>query len=266
MIKKLVLSILALLLVVNTASAAVYYLNGTVIGSDSGSGISGVAVTQNVTNSTTTDATGFFSLPNVNNGAQTLTFKANGYTAIANTTVIAGANNYSNQTMTIITPTITVTDSGVTRTEATIAGTITATDGVNNNYVGTRVRYSKDSGLTTNVWTTAWSNTTTSPSFTLSNLDLGVKWYYSIDTYNRANEAYTASATGDFTTLKGIYDETQDASNYAPGVVQQAQNQGALISASIVEAQNQAAQNERNRNIVIFILVIGGIYYLFLRK
>lgn len=257
--------VITVALFIQSASAAVYYLNGTVNASDTTLGLSGVTVTGNTTNTTTTNANGFWSLANNNNGTVSLTFKANGYTTKSNNTLINAASNFSNQTLTIITPTLTVAESSVTRNAATLTATITATDTVNNNYVGTRVRYSKDSGLA-NSFTTSWTNTSATPAFTLSNLDLGVKWYYSVDTYNSANGSYTASSTGDFTTLKGAYDETRDLSNVPLDVQIAQQNQAGLVGASILNPQTPEEENTRNRNIIVFILVVGLVYVLFFTK
>lgn len=226
------LAVLLITVVPAYAAAPPYFLNGTVNRSDTMTGLNAVTVTLNGTNSTTTDATGAFSL-DAQNGTYSvvITVPNDGYEA---TTALTGVMNAASNTtlkrnLTLVTPVISgVTESSVGRVGATLSWT------TNINTIGNRVVYTRDSALTNNLWTADWSNSTTSPSFVLSGLDIFTKYYYQMQSYNTNNGSYSDTEDGDFTTLAGNPDEEpesyelvsipQSGQQYTPSIVTQAQN------------------------------------------
>ncbi len=217
---KYVSNILLLLIAVALISANVsahaydglYNVTGFVLRGDTNARMSGIVITNssNTTQTITTNASGGYILNVTGNpDAHTLGVAATaGY--IKNTSVTYTANNADNVgnvnvTMILVTPSISgVTESTPTLTGDTISWTVTATDSLNNNYVGSRILYSEDSTLASNYFYSGWSNETTTPSLSLSNLKVYTKYYYQVETYNHLNNAYSATTTGDFTTKSGV--------------------------------------------------------------
>ncbi len=196
-----------------------YNVTGFVLRGDTNARMSGIVITNasNTTQTVTTNASGGYILNVTSNAvAQTLGVAATaGY--IKNTSVTytaSGADNVGNVnvTMILVTPSVSaVTETTPTLNADTISWTVTATDSLNNNYVGSRILYSEDSNLATNYFYSGWSNDTVSPSLSLSNLKVYTKYYYQVETYNHLNGAYSATTTGDFTTKSGVsstYDKT----------------------------------------------------------
>jgi hypothetical protein len=238
---KYVSNILMLLVAVALISANVsahaydglYNVTGFVLRGDTNARMSGIVITNasNTTQTVTTNASGGYILNVTSNAvAQTLGVAATaGY--IKNTSVTYTANNADNSgdvnvTMILVTPTISgVTEAAPTLNGDTISWTVTATDGLNNNYVGSRILYSEDSALASNYFYTGWDNQTTTPSLSLSNLKVYTKYYYQVETYNQLNGAYSGTTTGDFTTKSGVsstYGQTPTATptpgSFLPGL------------------------------------------------
>lgn len=193
------------------AENGLWNVSGFVLRSDTGAGLSGLTVSNgsNASQTTTTNSSGGYILNTSNTTvALSLSISASaGYTQNTSVTFLTNESDDSdvNVTYILITPTITaVTETTPTFSGETISWTVTATDGVNNNYVGSRVLYSKDSALTSNYFYSGWSNDTTAPSLSLTNLEVYTKYYYQVETYNHLNGAYSATTTGDFTTKSGV--------------------------------------------------------------
>ncbi len=211
--------LLTVMLVIGSipAIAAEYNVSGWVLRSDTGAGVSGIVVSNssNTTQTGTTNASGGYFFPTQNNtGEFTLSIAATaGYTKNTSVkyNVNGAANTTRNVTMILITPAVSaVTETTPTLSGDTVSWTVTATDNLNDNYVGNRIKYSTDSDLAANYFILDWSNNTASPSFTLSNLRINTKYYYQVETYNQLNSAYYATTTGDFTTKSGT------SSHYTP--------------------------------------------------
>lgn len=241
------------------AAAPPYFLNGTINRSDTMAGLSGVALALNGTNTTTTDANGVFSL-GVQNGSYTIsvTVPNNGYNSEVNMTgtINAASNTTMKRNVTLVTPAVSsITETSITRTGGTVAWTSSIS------FVGNRLKYSKDSSLTNNVLTTAWSNTTASPSFTLAGLDIFTKYYYQVETYNDNNQTYSATSTGDFTTLAGNPEEEPEAYEL---VQQPSTGQIGSPGAIMSNVQGQVKSSKTNKVIafgiiiVVLYLVLGG--------
>lgn len=185
-------------------------VSGWVLRSDTLTGVSGVAVSNasNATQTATSNASGGYSISVSNTTSGVISVAATaGY--IKNTSVtytVSGSDNTTkNITMILVTPTVSgVTETTPTTTGDTISWTVTATDSLNNNYVGSRIKYSDASDLASNYFYSGWSNDTTSPSLSLSNLRINTKYYYQVETYNHLNGAYSGTTTGDFTTKSGV--------------------------------------------------------------
>lgn len=236
-----VFALLTVLLTVSPALAAAppYFLNGTINRSDTMAGLVGVTVTLNTTNTTTTIAAGFFSLANVANGTYSVvvTVPNDGYTApVAFTGLINGDSNTTlKRNLTVVTPTISgVAEAGVTRTGATISWTPSIST------IGNRLVYTHDSALTNNLVTSEWSNSTVSPSFTLSGLDIYTTYYYQVQSYNSNNGTYSVTEDGDFKTLAGnpedepeAYDLVVSASGQ-PSVLTQLQPQNGFEPTKVI--------------------------------
>lgn len=176
------------------------WINGSILRSDSGAALSGVVVF-NTTNSSQTDTTGadgYFNISGFGNKTNhNLTVTApSGFTSSTLSINVSGADNTSTvKTLTIITPVNSaITESSGTRDQVTISWT------VSDSYVANRITYGLDSALSYNNQHTSWSNSTASPSFTLSNLYSGSVYYYQVESYNLANTSYSDSDTGNYTT------------------------------------------------------------------
>ena len=197
---------------VESASADVFWVNGTLRQTSNGALIVG-AIVVNSTNATqydTTGADGFFNISGFYNATGIiLTANASGYTSAnsrsySTTGVSQGSNNTDlNGTgfnLSAITPVNSAeAATSVTKDAATIAWTVTATDSVNNNYVSNKIVYWA-SGIANT--TSSWSNTSTSPSFSLTNLRPGQAYTVYTMTYNQVNNSYKDTDTVTFTTLK----------------------------------------------------------------
>lgn len=237
-----VFALLAVLMMVVPAFAAAppYFLNGTINRSDTMAGIVGVTLTLNTTNTTVTIANGFFSFANVGNGTYSVvvTVPNDGYTAPAAFTglINADSNTTLKRNLTVVTPTVSgVTESSVTRTGAVISWTPSIST------IGNRLIYTHDSALTNNLVTSDWSNSTTSPSFTLSGLDIYTTYYYQVQSYNSNNETYDVTENGDFKTLAGnpedepeAYDLVVSASDQTPSVLTQLQPQNGFEPTKVI--------------------------------
>lgn len=243
---------------VQVGSAEVYNINGTVNRSDTNVGLGGATVT-NGTNTTTTSLTapiGWFNLPNMQNNTGsigwTITYRAEGFTQQINYTNVSGADNFTNNvSLTPITPVNSaLTASSITKNSATISWTVTATDNVNNNYVGNRITYYA-SGVPS--VTSAWSNTTSSPSFALSNLRENLVYTYTVETYNRASSSYTDSDSSTFTTT------------YIGGKKKTPVPTAIKPKATAVKKTITTMVTPSNNNQVFFlviVIILGGAYFV----
>jgi hypothetical protein len=187
-----------------------YWVNGTVKRIDTDAVLAGAIVVNNsnATQSDTTGADGFFNISGFYNATNvTLKINASGFTqAYVIGINVNGADNQtygttSNVTLSLVTPSNSVaTSASVTKNGAVISWTVTATDNWNNNNVANRVIYYASGEPNT---TSSWSNTTTSPSFTLSNLRSNNAYTVVLQTYNGVNNAARdLDNTVTFTTLK----------------------------------------------------------------
>ncbi len=249
--------LLVVLLSVATAYAAAppYFLNGTINRSDTMAGLVGVTVTLNTTNSTTTTTDGAFSLANVQNGTYSVvvTRPNDGYDAPADFTGLINAdnNNTLKRNLTLVTPVISgVTEASLGRTGVTISWT-TSISTIGNNMI-----YTRDSALTNNLWTEDWSNSTTSPSFKLSGLDIFTKYYYRVQSYNTNNGSYSDTEDGDFKTTAGNPEDEPEA--YELVSVPATGSQQSIVT----QAQAQVKKSQTIK--VIAFGIIALIFYLIL--
>ncbi len=250
---------LAVLLSVAPAYAAAppYFLNGTINRSDTMAGLNGVTVTQNTTgNTTTTNSAGFFSLSNVKNGTYTvdITVPNDGYDAPATLTglIDAADNTTLKRNLTLVTPSVSgITESSVGRTSAIISWT------PNISTIGNRIIYTRDSALTNNLVTSSWSNSTASPSFTLSGLDIFNTYYYQVQSYNNNNASYSITSNGDFKTLAGNPEDEPES--YVLTSVPRAGQQSTSI---VTQAQNQVTKSKTNKVIAFGAIIV--VFYLLL--
>lgn len=240
------------------------YINGTITRSDTGGALNGATVTNssNATQTDTTDSNGVFNISGFVNTTATnrhnFTIEAEGFTAgtLINITVSGADNTTSTAQLVIITPSNSgLTASSVTKNSATLSWTVSATDSVNNNYVGNRITYYA-SGVPT--VTSEWSNTTTAPSFPLSNLRENHVYTYTVETYNRANESYSDSDSSTFTTtyVGGIKKKTPVPTAIKP-------------KATVAKKSVTKMVTPSNRNQVAFliiVIIIGAAYFLTKKK
>lgn len=234
------------------------WINGTIYRSDTSAALSGATVfnTTNASQTSTTGANGHFNISwyrNSSGGQHNISIEAEGFTAGSKTNItIAGADNSSGiTTLTIITPTNSgLTAASVTKNSATISWTVSATDSVNDNYVSNRITYYA-SGVPS--VTSSWSNTTTSPSFSLSNLRENLVYTYTVETYNTANASYYSdSDSSTFTTLKaGVKSKKTPVPT-------------AIKPKTVAKKSITTMVTPSNRNQVFFLIVviiIGGAYF-----
>jgi len=201
----------------------------------------------------------------LNGTAYTLVVTAAGYTRnnTVNIVVNGSNNNTALVTVPLITPVLsTVASSAVSNTGAVISWTVTATDYVNNNYVGNRVLYTQDSNYANNLFYTAWSNSTSSPSFTLSNLDLSKTYYYRVQTYNSVTSANSATSDGSFTTSHGKPSPTY----LADGGYVYAQPGQASIAGSGQQPVNNVPDNKPKIAVFAVLVIVVLAYFLLVYK
>lgn len=225
--------LLTMVLAIAVIPASANFVQGWVFRSDTSAAMSGIAVSNssNATQTATTSANGSYNMT-VTGSAIEMTLSlapTAGYTrntSVKYTVTGAAGNSSRNVTMMVITPAVSaVTESTPTLSADTVSWTVTATDGLNNNYVGNRIKYGTDSALASNYFITDWSNNTAAPSISLTNLLINTKYYYQVETYNQLNGAYSATTTGDFTTKSGV------SSHYTPVPThQQAQAPTSIIN------------------------------------
>lgn len=244
-------------LMVQPAAATTYWVNGTVTRADTGAVLSG-AVVANSTDATMTDTTGADGYFNISGFAgsetHTLTVTKAGYTTITFTAVITSASvEAGTKNMLVATPLISaITNSGISGTGATVSWT------VNHSTVGNRLIYTPDPGRTDNLLYSAWSNSTTSPSFTLSNLVAGQTYYYTAQSYNTVNGTYYDSDTGSVTTTqsgaKSMYRKQQEAVAAVQQQKQQAQANAGFMGTI-------TASNNKPKVVILLILIIVVVGY-----
>ncbi len=187
------------------------WINGTITENDTLGGLVGATVANgsNVSQTVTTTAGGLYNISGFGNTTGlgiNLTVTASGFTTgtISNIVVNGADNSTTNQQESIITPTISaITVSSITRSGSVIAWTTTlAAPTTNNAYIGSKVIYSLDSALATNLVNSSWTNSSTSPSFTTTNLLPAKTYYYQVESYSLANSSIKSLTTGTFVTLK----------------------------------------------------------------
>ena len=210
---------LTVMLAIVSIPATASTVQGWVFRSDTSAAMSGIVISNssNTSQNATTSVNGSF---NITVTATTTEIALSvaptaGYTRNTSVkyTVAADAthNGSRNITMMVITPAVSaVTETTPTMSADTVSWTVTATDGLNNNYVGSRIKYGTDSALASNYFITDWTNSTAAPSITLTNLRINTDYYYQVETYNQLNSAYSATTTGDFKTKSGT------SSHYTP--------------------------------------------------
>ncbi|MDD5453913.1 MAG: carboxypeptidase-like regulatory domain-containing protein [Candidatus Ratteibacteria bacterium] len=258
-------------------------ISGNVL-SFNGTAIAGATVF-NVSNSsvtTTTDANGLFNLTCVgesmagDNGGNGITYgtmkvKAAGYTEVSVLFALYPGNlsgkyfyndsfltaNGHNISMDAIDPSLSgAAASSITRTTATFGWTVaTSTDNLTNAYVGNRIIWY--SGGIVNQ-TSSWTNSTLTPSVSLSSLHDGQLYSVIYETYNRADSAghRTISSTT-FTTKKsqmGAILASEERSTVKPTTTAPS---GAL---AILTSPNKTPQ-QRNIIVVGIVAILGIIVY-----
>lgn len=252
----------------DTCSNTTAWINGTIRDVDNSSAILDVYV-RNASNSTTgsgdidsrkfaddtTGADGFFNISCFQTGAaETIYFNRSGY--VERSLTIAAVNatsDHGNLLMTPRTPTLSgAAASSITRNTATYSWTVTATDNVSNNAVGNKIVYM--SGGITNI-TASWSNTSTSPSFSLTALREGQLYTVYYETYNTAGAGYRTMGSTTFTTKKsnmGAIIEAEAAITPAPAKPK-----------SIIESLTSPNKTPQQRNIIVVVIVviIGVVAY-----
>ena len=262
---KLLLFALLIVGLLNPVSATyTNFINGTTNRSDTGGILASVFVF-NGSNSTTSNATGFFSICCMENNTAgwTLTAQFNGtdsYTA--NTTI--KTVNYENLTNTYMTLVVklqaisSLASSSVTRTGATVSWTSNVSN------VGNRLIYSTDSNRATNVFESAWSNSTTSPSFALSNLRVNTLYYYQASTGNIVNSGvtYTSLSNGSFTTGHGYVEEEPSAEAIVKAIkTPKPTPKPAIDLSAITGKKGSGISNQGVVLLIAFILVCGIVVY-----
>ena len=288
-ISKLVVLIAIALLVslvgIESALAAdpPYWVNGSVRATAGGSALSGAIVvnTTNATQSDTTGADGFFNISGFYNSTTTgLTINGSGYTQQAVTgIIIAGADNNTYGTssyiaMVPVTPTLSsAASASVTKISATVSWTVTATDNVNNNQVSNQAIWWA-AGVENS--TSLWSNTTTSPSFSLANLRADKNYTVYLNSYNSVNNSllYYGTTSLRFSTLKAgmssYYNPETGAYEYPNQEVQTqppAQVPGksdGLGMGSVAGGTSGSSKNTKTKMIIfVFMIVVVGLmaYY-----
>lgn len=240
------------------------WINITVYRWDTGGALSG-AVVANASNATQTSTTGA-------NGQANISWYdySNSSASGGHNLTITGPAGYNsgninkieitvlvNDTLTISLRPLSVLNSAITEASLTKSGA-TVSWTVNHSTVGNRIIYSLDSGLLTNLFYTAWSNSTSSPSFAIAGLSPSQKVYYRVESYNTPNSTYNDKDTGDFTTSAGnavaIENEDEDLS-YA------IKNTNTPLSKAITSKVSKAPTNKSKRDNVLYLL-IGVVFVL----
>lgn len=241
------------------------WINGTIYRWDTNTALSSVVVANasNATQTATTGANGYFNISwydysnSSASGGHNLTITMpTGYTT-GNTIIkieIADAAT-SNDTGIIpirpITPTLTGISAGtITRTGATISWT-------SNLSADNRVKYSKDSGLSTNTFYTSFTNSTTTPSIILSGLDISSKYYYTVITNNSLNNSWSAgSSILNFTTSHGYVAEPKKQV-----VIPEGSSANKVLSdIQRTQVQAQGTQYTDTQKIIALIAIILVLY------
>lgn len=261
--KSWVLVLIALLVMtsINTASAG-YFINGTTYRSDTG-GVLGSVYIFNGTNYTTSDATtGVFSISSMDNNTNgwtfTAQFNATGSYLPNTTTIIVNGANVSgvNMNLTVRVPAISsLASSSVGKTSATVSWTSNISN------VGNKLTYSTDSNLANNLFTTDWSNSTTSPSFALTNLRVNTKYYYRASTANIVNSSATYTTTSDssFTTGHGYVEEELPIEAIAKGVVTPKPTAKPAIDLSAITGKKGTGISKQGVVMLIAFIAVAGI-------
>lgn len=252
-----------------TCSNETSWINGSILDADNSSAISGVYV-RNASNATTgtdyeqasakyaddtTGTDGYFNLSCFSAGAaETIYFNRSGY--IERSLTIAAYNGTGENGALLMTPRSATlsgaASSSITRNTATFSWTATASDNVSNNAIGNRIVYM--SGGITNI-TSSWSNTTTTPSISLTALREGQTYTVYYESYSLASAKGRTMSSTTFTTLKskmGAIIAAEEAGVPAP-----AKPSGAL---EILTSPNKTPQ-QRNIIIVAIVAIVGIIIY-----
>lgn len=262
--KILLLVLMVSLLAPPTSATYTNWINGTTNRSDTG-GILATVYVFNGSNSSTSNATGFFSICCMENNTNgwTLTAQFNGSDSYTPNTTIKTVNyeNLTNTYMTLVVrkPAISsLASSSVTKTGATISWTSNVSN------VGNKLIYSIDSNIGTNVYETAWSNSTTSPSFTLSNLRVNTKYYYQASTGNIVNSGvtYTTLSNDSFTTGHGYVEEEPSAEAIVKAVKTPKPTAKPAIDLSAITGKKGAGISRQGVVLLIaFVVVVGIVAY-----
>lgn len=265
---KLLLLGLLLVMLINPASAITYFINGTTNRTDTGA-LLGTVYIYNGSNSTTSNATGYFSICCMvnNTGGYTFTAQFNGTDSyLTNTTIVTfgSDDNISNLNvrikLSVKVPAISsLASSSVTKTGATVSWTSNVSN------VGNKLTYSTDSTLTNNVFTADWLNSTTSPSFALSNLHVSTKYYYSASTGNivNSNTTYTTTSTGSFTTGHGYVEDELPLESVAKAVIKTPKSTAkpAIDLSTITGKKGTGISKQGVVMLIAFIIVAGIVAY-----
>lgn len=220
--QKLILLMVVLLMVSSPVSAYEQFINGTTNRSDTNSSLGSVYVYETYGNSTTSNASGYFSMCCMQNNTAgwNLTAQFNGtdsYTAGTTVVVVNNANVTDVRLLLVVkVPAISsLAASSITKTGATVSWTSNVSN------VGNMLRYSTDSNFASNTFNTTYSNSTTSPSFALSNLRVYTKYYTRASTGNivNSNTTYTTTSDSSFTTGHGYVEDELPLESIAKAVV-----------------------------------------------
>ena len=258
--KSMLYVFVVLVILLSALPVSAYNINGTIKRADTMVGLDSVTVTLNTTNTTTTNSSGFFSLANVANGtfSVVITVPNDGYVTPSTLVgLIAGADNTtSHSNLTLATPTISgITETSIGRTSAIISWTPSIST------IGNRIIYTRDSALTNNLVTSSWSNSTTSPSFTLSGLDIFNTYYYQMQSYNNNNASYSVTSNGDFKTLAGNPEDEPES--YELVSVPQSGQQSTSI---VTQTREQVTKSKTNKVIAFGVIIVVLYLVLFGKK
>lgn len=259
---KIVLLAMLILLFISPASAYTYWINGTTYRSDTGAVLGTVYIYNNSITSNTSSAGGGFSLccftNNTNGWNLTAQFNGTDSYVVNRTVLIVNAANLSNIRLNLTpkTPAISgVTESGVTKSGATISWTSNVSN------VGNKLTYSLDSGLASNTFDLEWSNSTTTPSYTLSNLRAATIYYYRATTTNRVNSAatYTTTSTGSFTTGHGYVKDEIPLEAVSEVITKPKPTAKPLIDFGAIIGGKGSSDSNKRAGLLVAIIIIGGI-------
>lgn len=259
---KILLLALLLVSVITPASAYTYFINGTTYRSDSGAVLGTVYLFNSTVGNNVSSAGGGYSLccfeNNTNGWNLTAQFNGSDSYVVNRTVIIVNDGNLSNiyLNLTVKKPAISsLASSSVTKTGATVSWTSNVSN------VGNKLTYSTDSNFASNSFDTSWSNSTTTPSFALSNLRVATKYYYRASTGNIVNSGttYTTTSDGSFTTGHGYSKDELPLESIAKAVVKTKSTPKPAIDRSAIAGEKGTGIPGKDVVLLVAFIVVAGI-------